>query len=118
MAEVPAAVPVKEPAPKTPERTGWGPAERRRGSSVQETCGGEPVEPLIQNLLQPAPVPAGSGALEEETWSVHTPMSVHRNLEAYVGIGDRKDREKRTPSIFLRKDGPCKGRNTPPPLLD
>ena len=141
---------------------------------VDDTCGGEPgerrrpveersmaVELVDASVTEPAPVPAGSGALEEAfqeaylrriskerpaaevpaaapvtepspapvtrnlrgTWSVHTPMSVHRR-GAY---GDRRDLQY-TPSIILQKDGVYikdgriqKGileRTEDPPLMD
>ena len=50
--------PEPAPAPKTPERTGWGPAEQRRRRPVEETletfeetCGGEPVEPMEEEAV-------------------------------------------------------------------
>ena len=69
VAVVPAAAPVTEPAPKTPEGTcrtmvtGRTPEEAERRRPVEERS--MAVEPVDAPVTEPAPVPAGSGALEE-----------------------------------------------------
>ena len=123
--------PEPAPAPETPERyAGWWSAEQRRLRLFEETCGGEPVGrpaaevPAASPVTEPSPAPVTRNL--GGTWSVHTPMSVHyRNIAGYNADrrAEQRDLERRTPPIYLRKDGSLFRRGSwnrwkSPPLLD
>ena len=161
VAEVPAAAPVTEPVPKTPDGTcrtmvtGRTPEEAEWRRTVEERSMAE--VPVAAPVTDPAPVPAGGGALAEAfpeaylrriakerpaaevpaaapvtepapapvprtpdgTWRVMVagsrgggPRRGFSPLDRYFG-SDRKDRERRAPTIDLRR-GSWNGRKSPP----
>ena len=109
--EVPAAAPITEPAPKTPDGTcrtmvtGRTPEEAERRRPMEERS--RAVEPVDAPVKEPAPVtvprtPDGTWRVMEAGPQGGGPRRGFNPMTRYFG-GFHGDRERRAPSILLRK---------------